>query len=218
MYNNNDINTAINQTLDNMRANLKSIPVGLGLIESEYRSSVYDNDNHYYDGHNDDITGCDKDTSDLMSDESDYYQSLICSLTGLKSVNVTKCTLKPVKKTNYATWDKLHSLTDTFVELFRPLWKLSYICDEVLLHQDDEYYQDFGIDTNVIDTGSYNSLFDLYYDLVLYTNNSSREEDRNNKYILKYTAYLRAVGAILSERFDYDEEPEEDYDDDDYDE
>ena len=48
MYSNSKINDAITKTLDRMRAELNIIPEGLGIVNSPYRVSIYNNDNNYY--------------------------------------------------------------------------------------------------------------------------------------------------------------------------
>lgn len=211
MYNNDMINKAINETLGNIKSNIGLVPVGLGLINSDYRVSVFDNDSRYYEYRASGMTGCDDSTERLMKKESDYYELLICALTGLRSVKVTKCSLKPVNKTTDSVRDEYYSRIDKFVKVFKPLWRLADTFDEIALHQD--FYD---IDIN-IDASSYNSLFDLYYDMILIKNNSSEDEDKNNGYILRYVAYLRAICSILSFRFDYDDEYDDEYDDDEYD-
>ena len=200
MYSNSKINDAITKTLDRMRAKLNIIPEGLGIVNSPYRVSIYNNDNNYYVYNHSNRTGCDDSTESLMNDEVEYYKALICALTKLKSVNVKTCNLKPVKKSTQASWDKLDFTFGGFEFLFQPLWNLTYICDGIDLYYDADF------DEYDIDNTSYNNLFDLYYDLILARNNSSKNEDKSNGYILKNIANIRAIGAILSFRFNgYDD-------------
>lgn len=214
MYTNSNINNAITKTTSNIAINFKHIPDWLGLVQSDYRRSVFENDKRYYEYSNEGITGCSCSAQGLMNGEVDYYRDLISSLMGLKlnQIKVNECLIPPVEKTNIAVWDKLTSDMDGLVNTFKPLLDLAYVCREKGLHQGT-----YNINNTVIDSDDYTELYDLYYDIILINNNSSKDEDEANGCILRYLSRLMADSETLWFRLDndyYDEDDDEYYDGD----